>query len=383
MGARAARTALAALLASVSFAAALFVPAVLAPALLLLAACSDSASNGSGDEKSRLDPRVAYLRHWVALRRPSDGARYFLARFEFREEDARDALAIAGRVPKKAPSGQLPDLPVANVLLPEAIEFAKAYWGRLPRFEEWRAAVEGEAGHRFPWGEDDGSRLHANTMRLGLLRRTRVGTFESGRDRGRLEGCHDLFGNVAEWTLTPWAELAIDREVRRPETGGLGEVFDRSGAFDVIVSSQFGVWSPWGSMTPYLPELLPSVLSHDPAVDVRFCSVGFSHSQRQPLRHEGRPYWERLGVVPLSPADRRWDVGLRLATDAWSFVSGLERADGQPRGDDATTLRDFVRRYREDFLPAAKLWLSLDRKALNLRPIGPWAEIAYAALGLR
>lgn len=322
---------------------------------------------------TRLDPRIAQLERWVAFHH-ADGSLFFLSRFETREADV---LAVR---PEAELSIAMPDLPAGSLDLRDAMRIARAYWGRLPSLAEWRSAVAGPSGYRFPWGEDDGNRLRANTPRLGLWRRTRVGTFESGRDLGRADSCYDLFGNIAEWTLEPHARVDIDRLAT-----AAADLDERFEALKEILPPPLGpgVPVPWDPATPFLPELVPYVSQASPVTATSFCVVGFSYAQHPPERHVDTFYGEQIGVRALQADETESDVGMRMATDPYTMLAALERAGGQPLPGDREALGRFLLRHVEPFRSAARTRLRLDRAFLGLSEPGPWARSAYATLGVR
>lgn len=351
---------------------------------LPLASC-ESEDRLGGRSRAGLDPRVEQLRHWTPFRTRSardggDGSLFFLSRFEFREAD------LVAVQPAVALTQREPDLPVASVSLHDAIEAARVFWGRIPLLEEWRGAVEGRAGFLFPWGDTVGDQLRANTARIGLWRRTRVGTFESGRNLGRNDSCYDLIGNVAEWTLTPSAIVRLESLAR--SSLEIDEVVDRADAAVLIERGEVhGLPFGWAPASPWVAEFETELVGNGFAPRLEYCTVGFSCGQQQPLRSGRRLWQDRLGLRNRGSRERRWDLGFRMATDPYCFLAGLERAMGEPSEDDAAELRAFLSREVEAFRRAAelrtrRLGSEADHDFLALKPIGPWARVAYAFLAV-
>lgn len=72
---------------------------------------------------------------------------------------------------------------------------------RLPSEEEWEYAAAGPERRAFPWGNKFESGL-ANTAELGLMCTSPVGIFHEGVSSF---GCHDLAGNVEEFTSSDYS----------------------------------------------------------------------------------------------------------------------------------------------------------------------------------
>ncbi|MCA8972202.1 MAG: SUMF1/EgtB/PvdO family nonheme iron enzyme [Planctomycetes bacterium] len=365
--------------------------ASLAPAGLLALLC---ASVGCGDngrdarstpDTSSFDPRVAQIRHWTSFRTRSgpgggSGGLFFLSRFEFRERDVPRELTEEALGSEEAEPG----LPLARVSLTSAMRIARAFWGRLPTLEEWRGAIEGRVGYLFPWGDTATDELRANTARIGLWRRTRVGTFESGRNLGRVDSCYDLIGNVSEWTITPSAIVRLD-EISRAVVP-TDEVADRADAF-VLLRGAWPESVPFlvGPASPWMPELLLAPSGFPSRVD--FCTIGFSCGQSIPPRASRVQWQDRLGLRSHLPEEWSWDLGFRMATDPYCFLGGLERAEGSPTEAEAAEIRRFLRTELEAFRSAARLRLRRlewsERSITSSRPsIGAWGQLAYEVLAV-
>ncbi len=331
-------------------------------------------AGGCGEEAELpTDLALAHLRHWVPYRAPA--GLFFLHRFELREVDAQRVLPDWG----KTHVSSTPDLPAVNLDQEQAWRVARAYLGRLPSLDEWRYAVGGDIGFRFPWGDREPNPSYANTSELRLLRRTRVGTFESGRDLSG-QGCYDLIGNVAEWTSTPLAlhPLAI-RE--------LPSSFARQRESLRSAESLLSISPFLAGVVPWMPELVSPLESRS----FRYCTVGFSYAES--LRVVGivstagplvvESYWDDQGARPRSAEDSSSQLGLRLATDPYTFLARLESRRGPFTDGDLAALELFLGTYRMDFERVANLRAQMDREALGLTPLGELAREAWRILGVQ
>jgi sulfatase modifying factor 1 len=88
--------------------------------------------------------------------------------------------------------------PVVNVDWYDAATYCNWARKRLPTEAEWERAARGTTGRRFPWGETEPTRAHANYLNQwrnggGL---EPVGSHPRGASP---EGVQDLQGNVWEW----------------------------------------------------------------------------------------------------------------------------------------------------------------------------------------
>ena len=334
------------------------------------------------DAARALDPRVGQLSQWVPYRHPVHGSLYFLSRFELRQED----VPPDGPPDPSARPITIADLPRVRVDFVQANWLGRFYFGRLPRADEWRFAVEGQDGWRYPWGDNHHNVLLANTFELGIYRRTRVGTFESGRDPARRDSCYDLIGNVQEWTSTPFIEVLLSRIHR----GTLVDAFDNKviefrGLHDEFLVSIPGAapFDPWGYASPFVAEALRSLA--DPQIEgLEWIALGFGYDQDlESGIVRDADWYRRLGVDPRLPAEWTDSLGVRLATDPLTFLIRLGEAEGRPSAQEIRMLGGFVGRYLSEFRIAARTLSQLDRETLGMSEPGDWARAAMQILGMR
>ncbi|MBX3463079.1 MAG: SUMF1/EgtB/PvdO family nonheme iron enzyme [Planctomycetes bacterium] len=285
-----------------------------------LAACRRDGGIDGGGALVR-SGRFGSLRDFVLIERLEHGRvlPLFVDRFEVTRGDWIEFAATpAGRAVDAAVAALDgdPALPVGMVDLQQARAFARWRFARLPRREEWAAAV-GDGRYRFPWGSKaDATR--ANTGELGLGEPVPVGTFEAGRRAGG-NFPYDLIGNVSEWTesvaagwtasqLDPVASLQVGRE-------------------RVLRTPALAVWLGPGGLVP-LPW---AVAAAGRGVPREVVGADFL-----------APMASVLEAVPAE--DRRLRTGLRLVATPAELLAALLAADGSPRAGDLEQVRRFVRR---------------------------------------
>ncbi|MCA8949200.1 MAG: SUMF1/EgtB/PvdO family nonheme iron enzyme [Planctomycetes bacterium] len=273
--------------------------------------------------------------------------RLFVDRFEVTVSDWADFVADpAGDAVDASSAARLGEdaLPVGLINLRQARAFAAWRFARLPRRAEWFVAAQGPGGrNNFPWGPlVDATR--ANTAELGLLERTLVGTFESGR-RG-VGQPYDLVGNVSEWTETvpvswcvgdePGSSSSLDFALARPAAladRGLSLQFALARRA-ALADRALAVWQP-------LPGLLPAfaaVEQHTDAVPREVVGANFQSPMRDPDTNALLP------TELVLAGDRRLRTGARLVTTPTELLAALLQSDAEPTALDYRQLERFVRR---------------------------------------
>jgi hypothetical protein len=291
--------------------------AALLIAFALLAGCTRQAALATAGTPPRAG-RFGSLRDFVLIDR-GRAAPLFVDRFEVTRGDwAEFAATPAGRSigAQDAIDDGDTALPVGHVDLRQARAFARWRFARLPRQEEWAAAV-GDGRHQFPWGsKEDPTR--ANTGELGLGEPVPVGTFEAGRRAGGNQP-YDLIGNVSEWTesvsfgwtaslLDPMASCMVGRE-------------------RMLHTPAFAVWGWPGGLVPLVTAAAAGEL-------------------RVPRDAVGSDFQSPMAATLESvlAGDRRVRLGLRLYTTPRELLTALLASDTRPRAEDLDQVRRFVRR---------------------------------------
>lgn len=139
--------------------------------------------------------------------------RFAMSRYAVSNEEYWEFVREAGHAypPEWSPKQDPPfpalqrHLPVVQVTYRDALAFC--LWKsrrerriiRLPTAGQWLAAVDGGAGHPYPWGATFNLQ-HCNSRHSGWGRRLPVFALRTGCSA---QGLYNLVGNVCEW-ITPW-----------------------------------------------------------------------------------------------------------------------------------------------------------------------------------
>ena len=122
------------------------------------------------------------------------------------------------------------EMPMVEVTWDDAMAYAAWAGKRLPSEAEWELAAKGLDGRAWPWGAKfDRSKCNM-VLTKGDRQRPTIMPAKSFPDGVSPYGCHDMSGNVAEWTSSPylrypdsrWEPAAQDREHRVCRGGTCG-----------------------------------------------------------------------------------------------------------------------------------------------------------------
>ncbi|WCJ60395.1 formylglycine-generating enzyme family protein [Fontisphaera persica] len=155
---------------------------------------------------------------------------YYIDKYEVTHEQYARFLKATGRKPPVDwPGGEMPAQlarhPVVNVSFEDAAAYACWAGKRLPTEAEWEKAARGTNGWTFPWGNDPGNKKTASGAE-GKEKTWPVGSFP---DDVSPYGCHDMAGNVWEWTSS-WYEAYPGNSQRELEYGKKFKVIRGGGA---------------------------------------------------------------------------------------------------------------------------------------------------------
>jgi len=95
--------------------------------------------------------------------------------------------------------------PVSHVSFLEASAYAKSAGKRLPTEAEWEKAAtwsrSANSKQDFPWGVSPPDESHTNLFENGLWSVAPIGSFPAGQTTN---GCHQMIGDVWEWTTSDY-----------------------------------------------------------------------------------------------------------------------------------------------------------------------------------
>jgi serine/threonine-protein kinase len=126
-----------------------------------------------------------------------------------------------------------PELPVVNITIDDARQFAAWAGKRLPTVKEWEKAARGTDGRIYPWG-DQASAARANVESKSLVA---VDSFPDGTSPyGALQMCGNAWELVdGSITPSPQAVANFERILRRPIAAGEPWVAIRGGSFEKTI----------------------------------------------------------------------------------------------------------------------------------------------------
>jgi formylglycine-generating enzyme required for sulfatase activity len=153
----------------------------------------------------------------------------------------KEAQGIAEPLQWREPGWDGPEQPVAGVSWYEADAYARWAGRRLPSDAEWEKSARGTDGRLYPWGDQWPMADLAN-FNLTVGRTTPVGLYPDGVSP---YGCHDMAGNVNNWTRDwYWPEFGFyskandlpdpcfdDAGRARFAAGAIADKVDRGGGF--------------------------------------------------------------------------------------------------------------------------------------------------------
>ena len=145
---------------------------------------------------------------------------FFIDRYEMTNEQYREFVQEAEgdwSTPGSVERGG-PDAAAASMTFHEAMACAAYYGKTLPSEAQWARAAYGalEASEVFPWGSDWEEGAANTALDDGHSGPAPVGVYEADVS---FWGCHDMAGNVTEWTRTPADADACDPGAPLPNFG--------------------------------------------------------------------------------------------------------------------------------------------------------------------
>jgi len=235
-----------------------------------------------------------------------DAKLYFIDRFEVTNREFNEFILSSGYMtsdsmaylfhwqrvsdsgPHVRPGDE--DFPVRYVSYFDAESYAKYYKKNIPTRDEWlRAAIAWDSSRNYPWG-DKFRPFFCNSLRSGINRPSRVGTFESGKS---IEfGCYDMIGNVSEWTETEVPYLVEKPNYIQGGSFRKGTSENESWTFDLTPKKEInGIDNTVDIST--LSQLYPSADKSD-----RYDNLGFRCVRRDALTYIKDTITSRIASLP-------------------------------------------------------------------------------------
>jgi len=116
---------------------------------------------------------------------------------------------------------ELDKLPVTNVTWYDATEYCRVQGGQLPSESQWEAAARGNAGKRFPWGDEFRYGVSNTGEQDWPHSVAPVGSY--AEDKSEF-GAYDMAGNVSEW-VSDWYQPYDGTSYKSDDFGEKFKVF--------------------------------------------------------------------------------------------------------------------------------------------------------------
>lgn len=147
---------------------------------------------------------------------------FYMAKTEVTNAQFRRFVRETGYTPgnpkwRQASSRAAKDAPVVLVDWIDATAYCRWAGLRLPGEQEWEKAARSSLGLTYPWGNDFGE-AQTKYMEASRGQTLPVGSFPA---MASPYGCHDMAGNVAEWTSTWYFEGYTTSRRRMPQQKAL------------------------------------------------------------------------------------------------------------------------------------------------------------------